>query len=101
QSQLSALRQEEEQLKENKVLQREKDKKALKEGQAVYVHSLGQNGTLVERVDENEWVVQMGMLKMKLPEEDLSVREQEEEKESTTSYKGSASAIRPELDLRG
>ncbi len=101
QSQLSALRQEEEQLKENKVLQREKDKKALKEGQAVYVHSLGQNGTLVERVDENEWVVQMGMLKMKLPEEDLSVREQEEEKESTASYKGSASSVRPELDLRG
>lgn len=65
------------------------------------VHSLGQNGTLIEKIDD-EWVVQMGMLKMKLPEEDLSVTEQEQDKEqTTTSYKGSASSVRPELDLRG
>lgn len=101
QSQLSNLRQEEGRLQENKVLKREKAKKALKEGQAVKVHSLGQNGTLIEKIDD-EWVVQMGMLKMKLPEEDLSVTEQEQDKEqTTTSYKGSASSVRPELDLRG
>lgn len=99
QSQLSGLRQEEAQLKENKVLKREKDKKVLKEGQAVIVQSLGQHGTLVEKVD-GEWVVQMGMLKMKLPEDDLTVTEQEKEK-TTTTYKGSASSVRAELDLRG
>lgn len=101
QSQLSDLRQEEENLKKNKVLNREKEKKVLKEGQSVKVHSLGQQGTLVEKVDE-EWVVQMGMLKMKLPEDDITVVENEKEKqESTTSYKGSTSSVRPELDLRG
>jgi DNA mismatch repair protein MutS2 len=101
QSQLSELRQEEENLKKNKVLKREKEKRALKEGQTVKVHSLGQQGTLVEEED-GEWVVQMGMLKMKLPEDDLTVVEDENEpKESTTTYRGSASSVRPELDLRG
>ncbi len=99
QTQLSELRQEEERLKENKVLQREKDKKALKAGQSVKVQSLGQQGTLVEKVDD-DWVVQMGMLKMRLPEEDIIVTEQEKEK-TTTSYQGSVSSVRPELDLRG
>src|SRR5699024_12847374 len=64
QTQLSNLRQEEENLQKNKVLQREKEKQTLKEGQTVTVHSLGQTGTLVEKID-NEWVVQMGMLKMR------------------------------------
>lgn len=102
QSQLSDLWQEEENLKQNKVLQQEKDKKTLKEGQTVTVHSLGQTGTLVEKVD-GEWVVQMGMLKMKLPETDLTVKEAENEANTTTqtSYSGGASSVKPELDLRG
>lgn len=101
QSQLSDLRQEEESLKKNRVLKKEKEKKVLKEGQTVKVHSLGQQGTVVEEVD-GEWVIQMGMLKMKLPEDDLAVVEGEKkEKESTMSYKGSVSSVRPELDLRG
>lgn len=99
QTELSNLRQEEKRLKENKVLQREKDKKVLKEGQAVYVHSLGQQGTLIEKID-NEWVVQMGMLKMRISEEDLSITEEEKVK-STTTFTGSTSSVRPELDLRG
>ena len=101
QTQLSSLRQEEENLQKNKVLQREKEKQSLKEGQTVTVHSLGQTGTLVEKIDD-EWVVQMGMLKMRLPEEDLTVSAPKDEKESTKStYYGSTSSVRPELDLRG
>lgn len=101
QSQLLGLRQEKESLQQNKVLQREKDKRTLKEGQTVTVHSLGQTGTLVEKIDD-EWVVQMGMLKMRLPEDDLTVSEAEKEKEPTKStYYGSTSSVRPELDLRG
>ncbi len=101
QTQLSGLTQEEESLRKNKVLQKEKEKKALKVGQSVVVQSLGQPGVLIEKQD-GEWVVQMGMLKMKLPEEDLLVSE-EQEKEPTqkTTYYGSASSVRPELDLRG
>jgi len=102
QTQISSLRQEEENLQKNKVLQREKDKRTLKEGQTVNVQSLGQTGTLVEKVD-NEWVVQMGMLKMRLPEEDLTVSESEQEKEKKpkSTFYGSTSSVRPELDLRG
>lgn len=99
QTQLSQLQQEEERLKENKVLKREKEKRTLKIGQSVKVQSLGQQGILVEQMDE-DWVVQMGMLKMRLPEDDLILTEQEPEK-STTSYQGSTSSVRPELDLRG
>lgn len=88
-------------MRKNKVLQKEKEKKALKVGQSVVVQSFGQPGVLIEKED-GEWVVQMGMLKMKLPEEDLVVSE-EQEKEPTqkTTYYGSASSVRPELDLRG
>ena len=99
QTQLSDLRQEEENLRKNKVLKREKEKRVLKVGQSVMVDSFGQIGTLVEEID-GEWVVQMGMLKMKLPEEDFTVSE-EEEKQTKTTFYGSTSSVRPELDLRG
>lgn len=103
QTQISALRQEEEQLKQNKILQREKEKQVLKEGQTVTVHSLGQTGTLVEKVDD-DWIVQMGMLKMRLPEKDLTISQEEQEKEKAApraTYYGSSSSVRPEVDLRG
>lgn len=99
QTQLSELRQEEENLRKNKVLKREKEKRVLKVGQSVMVDSFGQIGTLVEEID-GEWVVQMGMLKMKLPEEDFSISE-EKEKQAKTTFYGSTSSVRPELDLRG
>ncbi|MDN6730898.1 MAG: endonuclease MutS2 [Atopostipes suicloacalis] len=99
--QLSDLKKEEERLKKNKVLQKEKEKQAFKVGQSVIVHSLGQNGVLVEKED-GEWIVQMGMLKMKLPESDLTVSKEEEKKETKgSSYYVSTSSTRPELDLRG
>lgn len=100
QSQLSDLKQEEERLKKNKVLQKEKDKQSFKEGQSVIVHSLGQRGTLVAKED-GEWIVQMGMLKMKLSESDLSVSQEEEKETRGTSFYGATSSVRPELDLRG
>ncbi len=102
QSQLSNLRQEEEQLKQNKVLQKEKEKRVLKVGQTVQVHSFGQAGTLVEQVD-GEWIVQMGMLKMRIPEDDITVTEQASQENETpkTTFYGSTSSVRPELDLRG
>lgn len=100
QSELSNLKVEEERLKKNKVLQREKEKQTFKPGQSVMVHSLGQNGSLVEKED-NEWIVQMGMLKMKLPESDLTVIKEKKKEEKGTSVYVSTSSVRPELDLRG
>ena len=99
QSQISRLKQEEALLKKNKVLQKQKEKKVLREGQSVKVQSLGQQGILVEKVDD-QWVVQMGMLKMKLPEEDLIVTEEEKVK-TTSTFTGSISTVGSEVDLRG
>ena len=99
QSQLSGLKHEEELLKKNKVLKKQKEKREFKVGQSVKVQSFGQQGVLVEKVDK-EWVVQMGMLKMKLPEEDLIVMEEEKEKKTTT-FTGSVRTVGTEVDLRG
>lgn len=98
-SQLSGLKHEEELLKKNKVLKKQKEKREFKVGQSVKVQSFGQQGVLVEKVDK-EWVVQMGMLKMKLPEEDLIVMEEEKEKKTTT-FTGSVRTVGTEVDLRG
>ena len=79
QSRLSNLKLEEESLKKNKILQKQKRKKELKPGDFVQVESLGQKGTIVEKSGNKQWVVQMGMLKMKLNESDLTPAQQEKE----------------------
>src|SRR5699024_6308800 len=54
-----------EELKKNKVLKRAKEKKKLKPGDDVEVLSYGQRGSIVEQSGKDEYVVQMGILKMK------------------------------------
>lgn len=89
-------------LKKNKVLRKEKAKKALQVGQSVEVLSFGQRGTLVERVNDKEWVVQMGIIKMKIAVEDLSpIAEAQEAKQQVIVKSARASHVSSELDLRG
>lgn len=102
QSRLSGLRKEEDTLKKNKVLQKQKQKKILKVGDSVSVQSFGQKGTIVEKADGKQWVVQMGMLKMKLPEADLIQIEEEKEADRRVSVKRtSSSGVSTEIDVRG
>lgn len=102
QSRLSGLRKEEETLKKNKVLQKQKQKKTLKVGDSVSVQSFGQKGTIIEKADGKHWVVQMGMLKMKLPEADLIQIEDEKEADRRVSVKRtSSSGVSTEIDVRG
>lgn len=105
--QFDKLHQEESQPK-NKVLRREKEKKLFKVGDEVITESYGQRGVLVEKTNNNEWVVQLGIMKMKLPETDL--RKIQPEPEKTTRRKkrqiasirsSSASHVATQLDLRG
>lgn len=100
-SKLSGLRREEEQLKKNKVLKKQKQKKELKAGDDVQVESFGQKGTLVEKADEKQWVVQMGMLKMKIDEEELTPVTEPEPQTRQTTVRASVGSISTELDLRG
>lgn len=89
-------------LKKNKVLRKEKAKKALQVGQSVEVLSFGQRGTLVEKVNEEEWVVQMGIIKMKIAVEDLSpIAEAQEAKQQVIVKSARSSHVSSELDLRG
>ena len=89
-------------LKKNKVLRKEKAKKALQVGQSVEVLSFGQRGTLVEKVNDKEWVVQMGIIKMKIDVEDLSpIAEAQEAKQQVIVKSARASHVSSELDLRG
>lgn len=89
-------------LKKNKVLRKEKAKKALQVGQSVEVLSFGQRGTLVEKVNDQEWVVQMGIIKMKIDVEDLSpIAEAQEAKQQVIVKSARASHVSSELDLRG
>lgn len=101
--QLSGLRQEEA-LAKNKVLKKAKAKQVMKPGDDVMVQSFGQKGVLMEKADKNFWVVQMGMLKMKLKESDLTLTEPEKEpnrKMITSVRSESSSHVSPQLDLRG
>lgn len=89
-------------LKKNKVLRKEKAKKALQVGQSVEVLSFGQRGTLVEKVNDKEWVVQMGIIKMKIDVEDLSpIAEAQEAKQQVIVKSARSSHVSSELDLRG
>ncbi|KAA0957896.1 MULTISPECIES: endonuclease MutS2 [unclassified Planococcus (in: firmicutes)] len=96
----------EEAMPQNRILKKaakDNAEKPLKPNDEVKVISFGQKGTLVEKVSKNEWIVQIGILKMKLPESDLSYTKPEKQKETRTmaTLKDRDSHIKMELDLRG
>ena len=93
--------------KENKVLlkaaaNRERQQN-LQVGDEVKVLSYGQKGTLLEKASKNEWVVQIGILKMKLPEADLQFMKPEKEQQvrTMTNVRNRNTHVKLELDLRG
>lgn len=90
----------------NKVLQKavaaRERKQNLQVGDEVKVLSYGQKGTLLQKTG-NEWVVQIGILKMKLPESDLEYVKPEKEQATRPmmNVKNRNSIVKLELDLRG
>ncbi len=75
----------------------------LEAGDEVKVVTYGQKGTLVEKVSDKEWIVQIGILKMKLDESVLEYTKPEKVKDPvvSASVKGRDSYVKLELDLRG
>ncbi|MDE1549245.1 endonuclease MutS2 [Jeotgalibaca caeni] len=105
--QFSDLKQEES-LTGNKVLKREKEKKRLKAGDEVLTETYGQRGVLLEKADKDQWVVQIGIMKMKLPESDLRKIEEEPKPQTRRAKRhiasvrsASESHVSTQLDLRG
>lgn len=100
---LSDLHQEEH-LQKNKVLQKAKAAKTLKVGDEVLVTSYGQRGTLIKEMGQSQWQVQLGILKMTLPESDLQPAAPVKEPVQRvvhTVRSAESSHVPNQLDLRG
>ncbi|MFW7432538.1 endonuclease MutS2 [Vagococcus carniphilus] len=105
-TQLSDLKHEETHLAKNKVLQKAKVKKTFKVGDDVMVETFGQRGTLINKVGNKEWQVQLGILKMNVSEDNMTLLAPEKEPvRRMTSVRsdsgGSRSSVKTQLDLRG
>ncbi|MFA9558673.1 endonuclease MutS2 [Evansella sp. AB-rgal1] len=72
-------------------------------GDEVKVISFDQKGHIVEQVNEKEFFVQLGMMKMKVKKDDLLYidRPKQVEKNPLATVRGKESHVSTELDLRG
>ena len=89
-----------ENLKKNKVLKKAKNNRQLKVGDDVEVLSYGQRGTIIE-VKGKEYIVQMGILKMKFEQEELEPLNQVETKTKVNVHRQAGPKVQTSLDLRG
>ena len=105
-SNLESLKHDETHLKKNKVLKKAKEKKSFKAGDDVLVEAFGQRGTLIEKVGNKEWQVQLGILKMNVSEDGMTrIAPEKEPKMRVSTVKsdggGSRQSVSTQLDLRG
>lgn len=103
---IEARRKLDEAIPEFKKQQAKKNKQStrvLKPGDEVKVLSFNQKGHLLEKVSDDEWQVQMGIMKMKVKESDLEYirSEQQVETRPLATVKGKDYHVKLELDLRG
>ncbi|WP_449537191.1 endonuclease MutS2 [Ferdinandcohnia sp. Marseille-Q9671] len=89
--------------KTNKQTVSTKTKRKLVPGDEVKVVSLNQKGHLLEKVSNNEWQVQIGILKMKVKETDLEFVSSPKpvETKPLATVRGKDYHVSLELDLRG
>ncbi|KOO46884.1 endonuclease MutS2 [Priestia koreensis] len=80
-----------------------KKQNTLNPGDEVRVVSFGQKGTLIEKVSNSEWQVQMGIMKMKVKESNLEYVSSPApvETKPLATVKGKDYHVSLELDLRG
>ena len=82
---------------------KQKQKHVFALGDEVKVLSFDQKGSLIEKVTNDTWQVQIGILKMKVNEKDLEFIKTPKVVETrvVASVKGKDFHVKPELDLRG
>ncbi|KAF1295705.1 endonuclease MutS2 [Enterococcus sp. JM4C] len=103
-TQLANLHQEENHLQKNKVLKKAKEQKTFKVGDEVMVTTYGQRGELLKKMGNSQWQVQLGILKMKVDESDMTpLTPQKEPVQRVINSVRSAesSHVSNQLDLRG
>lgn len=97
--------QEETHLSKNKVLKKAKAAKQLQAGDEVIVESYGQRGSLLSKNKDGSWVVQMGILKMNVKENEMTPTEKEAPQKTMTTIRqqggGARTSVPAQIDLRG
>ncbi|MDI4584694.1 endonuclease MutS2 [Oenococcus sp. UCMA 14587] len=97
-------------LEKNRVLKRAKSAKQFRVGEEVMVSSYHQSGTIIDKISNHEWQVQLGILKMNVDENDLEKLSAEQKKKiaepvhhvkSTRIVKTASKNISGHIDLRG
>ncbi|MFD1171359.1 endonuclease MutS2 [Oceanobacillus picturae] len=78
-------------------------KKEIKAGDEVKLLKLNQKGTIVEKVSDKEFLVQVGIMKVKMKREDLQPlgKQKQTYEKPLTTIRGSNYHVSTELDLRG
>lgn len=103
---LNKLERENQNLANNKVLQREKKRHDVSVGDNVKVLSYGQQGVITKKLGDHEFEVQIGILKVKVTDRDVEkIAAQANQKKPEKSVRSSrglrSSRASSELDLRG
>ena len=98
-TQLEQLKQPEH-LRKNKVLNKAKKQRQYKVGDDVEVLTYGQRGTIIQ-IDKQDYVVQMGILKMKVGKDELAPLDKVEPKVSVSIQRNKGEKVLTSLDLRG
>jgi len=79
-----------------------KKQRPIELGDIVKVISYGQKGTVLEKLENNEYLVQIGIMKVKLKKDELEiVEEKEKELKPVTMIKRTKEEFRAEIDVRG
>lgn len=78
-------------------------KRELKPGDEIKLLTVNQNGTVVEKVNETEYLVQLGIMKVKVNRDKLQLVNKKKTDTETpiATVKGSSYHVKTELDLRG
>lgn len=81
---------------------KKKETRDFKPGQEVKVARFGQNGHIIEKINDDEYLVQIGIMKMNLTAADLKAVKSESSAKPIVNVKTSSAApAKTELDLRG
>ena len=89
--------------KQQKQVEKKVKDETLEVGDDVHLVTLNQNGTIVEKVSDKEFQVQVGMMKMKVKKTQLEklAPKKETVTRPVATVKNKGSHTKPELDLRG
>lgn len=80
----------------------QKAKQAPKPGDEVKVISFNQKGSVIKQINDTDFQVQLGIMKMTVDINDIQIVEKAPEPtKSITTIRGTQAHVKPELDLRG